>query len=241
MPQPFLVVAEKRDGSLSPALTAWLAGAGITAPAVAAHDTPEGAALEALAAAPCLILPGGGDFSPESGAYEGAPPDPAKLCGVHQEREKLEFALLRAALAAGKPVLAVCRGFQALNVALGGTLHADLPSALGAKAHAAHQLSSVAAAGAEPSREHPIDAAAGGFLEWVLEGAPHAIVNSHHHQGVRRLAGALAADAAAPDGVVEAAHHTENLAVWGVQFHPERMAAPWAVTLPARWIEAAGL
>jgi putative glutamine amidotransferase len=138
----------------------------------------------------------------------------AKAAKPDVKREKTDFALLKHALPAGKPVLAICYGIQSLNVYLGGSLYQDIPGELPrALTHSR-------------DRDHK-DAmhevrVTGGRLA-MLAGRPDIRVNSVHHQSVRRPGRGLRVTAKAPDGVIEAVEWTLGPG-WalGVQWHPER-------------------
>jgi putative glutamine amidotransferase len=160
-----------------------------------------------------LILSGGGDVDP---ARFGQPRHPA-VYDVSAARDDLELDLTGRALREGVPLLAICRGIQVLNVALGGTLHQDLASDPG----------SPIAHGQRESRDQPSHAVKvleGSRLAGVL-GRLELDVNSMHHQAIKDLGRGLRAVAAAPDGIVEGAevlHHPFALAV---QWHPEELVA----------------
>lgn len=128
----------------------------------------------------------------------------------------MELRLLETALRRGLPVLAICRGMQVMNVALGGNLHQDLATDLeGAIAHDRWKEVDASVHGVRPdSPQRLADVFA----------AESTMQNSAHHQGIERLASALAAVAYAPDGLIEAVEYREAGAAWtvGVQWHPER-------------------
>ncbi len=158
-----------------------------------------------------LVLTGGPDLHPR--AY-GAAPHPA-LGPTVEEIDVFELALIRAADRRRLPVLAICRGMQALNVARGGTLVQDLPSELsGEVAHRQTEPGWVAT--------HPVRLAPGSRLAGLL-GAAEAQVNSFHHQAVRDLGAGLHAVGWAPDGVVEAVEGDGDRFVVGVQWHAESL------------------
>ena len=150
-----------------------------------------------------LLLPGGGDLDP--GLY-GEPNRGSRPGDLRQDL--LEIGLVREFLAAGKPVLGICRGLQVVNVALGGSLVQDLPG------HS--QLDGVDCV-------HPVTAAAGS-LAAALWGR-HFPVNSAHHQAAARPGTGLWVSARAVDGTVEALEG-RTLPVWAFQWHPERMEPP---------------
>lgn len=131
-------------------------------------------------------------------------------------RDAMMKALVDAMLALGRPVFGVCRGFQEINVAFGGTLRRDL-----GQTPLPHHAPDGAAFDDMFSHEHPIDLAPGGILAHAF-GRDSITVNSVHYQGVDRLAPDLTAEAHAPDGVVEAvAAHVNGAPVLAVQWHPE--------------------
>jgi putative glutamine amidotransferase len=144
-------------------------------------------------------------------AREGTLHDPA--------RDATTLPLIRQALDAGLPLLAICRGHQELNVALGGTLHQHVQELPGKRDHRARQV---------PSNEerygmvHTIDLVSGGFLSRLVN-ATTATVNSLHAQAIDRLAPGLVVEAvASDDGVIEAVRvaGARSFAL-GVQWHPE--------------------
>lgn len=160
-----------------------------------------------------ILFTGGQDLNPalygeeESGSQ-----------GLCPERDALETRLLSAALAADMPVLGVCRGFQMLNVHLGGSLYQDLPTQYRHTGPAAvHQQESPYDVPAHEVHVFPWTPLSG------ILGARTVRVNSLHHQGVRRLAPALVPAAASPDGLTEAAvlPGEGKRFVVAVQWHPE--------------------
>jgi putative glutamine amidotransferase len=162
-------------------------------------------AAEAIDAVDALVLSGGADVDPRR---YGAVPHQTTV--TRPDRDAYELALLRAALSRGKPVLAICRGMQLLNVACGGTLHQHLPERCGNPAH----QPAPGRFGANRIRVLP-----GSRLERILGGP--ATVPCHHHQAVRALGAGLHAVAWAADGTVEALEHPGPGFVLGVQWHPE--------------------
>jgi putative glutamine amidotransferase len=166
-----------------------------------------------------LVLTGGEDVDPK---HFGAARHPA-LGEVHGERDAFELALVHCAQARRLPVLAICRGVQVANVALGGTLVQDLPSqrpdALPHESGAARDV-----------RVHAVSVTRGSRLGEAL-GATTVTVNSFHHQAVDRVADGLAVAATAPDAVIEGLEWTrDDWWLVGVQWHPEELvrdAEPW--------------
>ena len=141
---------------------------------------------------------------------EGTPEDAS--------RDAVTLPLIRAAVAKGVPVLAICRGLQEFNVALGGSLHQrlqDLPGRLD------HSTPMQANPRVRTGKAHMIRLCAGSWLN-RLAGTRDAAVNSLHNQGIDRLAPGLVVEATAPDGTIEAirAAGAPGFAI-GVQWHPE--------------------
>jgi len=133
-------------------------------------------------------------------------------------RDALSLDLIRAAIAAGKPVLAICRGFQELNVALGGTLFQHVHEQPGRMDHREDEAAPLKV---QFGPAHPIFIVPGGLLAGIA-GSGEATVNSLHHQGVDRLASSLRIEATAPDGQIEAVSLAEpRRFLLGVQWHPE--------------------
>lgn len=133
-------------------------------------------------------------------------------------RDATTLPLIRAAIAAGMPLLALCRGHQELNVALGGTLHQHVHETPGRRDHRARKVESN---DERYAIVHDVRLTPGGLLA-ALAGKESAMVNSLHAQAIDRLADGLAVEAVASDGVIEAVRVTaaKTFAV-GVQWHPE--------------------
>ncbi len=152
----------------------------------------------------------------EPGHYQGAPSIEGTLHDPHRDRYTLP--LLRQAIAQGVPVFCICRGFQELNVALGGTLHQRVQDLPGYLDHREPQSDSLEV---KYAARHGVQVQAGGVLEALGLGRNFE-VNSLHSQGIDRLAPALRAEALAPDGLVEAVSVRDAPGfVIGVQWHPE--------------------
>jgi putative glutamine amidotransferase len=160
-----------------------------------------------------VLLTGGGDIDP--GRY-GAPPHPA-TSRVSQQRDAAELEVLDAAVAAGTPVLGVCRGMQLVNVARGGTLRQHL------RGDAGH-TPSPGTFGA-----HPVRIADGTRLAGILGANGTGVdVPTAHHQAIDRLGDGLVATAWAEDGVIEAVERSDDGEEFlvAVQWHPEAGADP---------------
>lgn len=159
-----------------------------------------------------LVLSGGGDVAPER---YGATRHPA-VAGVDEGRDAWEVALIRTARARELPILAICRGLQILNVALGGTLIQHLPDheASGGDPHLVPSRFDVGA--------HHVEVVPGTRLAKVLDHERIA-VNTLHHQALDEVAGDLVVSGRDQHGIVEAAELPDE-PVLGVQWHPELIA-----------------
>jgi len=150
-------------------------------------------------------------------AFYGGPPH-AEGTPEDALRDAVTLRLIRAAIVAGVPVLAICRGLQELNVALGGSLHQrlqDLPGRID------HSTPLHANARIRTGKSHSLAIMPGGWLHRVAK-ADSIAVNSLHNQGIDRLASGLIVDATAPDGTIEAVRMPDARALTvGVQWHPE--------------------
>lgn len=176
-------------------------------------------AARVLASVRGLVLTGGEDVAPHR---FGATPHP-RLGTVHEERDAWELALVAEAHARRLPTLAICRGIQVLNVALGGTLVQDIPSER--PSGVPHDQDD-----ARGARVHPVTVEPATRLAEALAGSAVA-VNSIHHQSIDRVAAGLRVSALAPDGVVEGAEWAaDDWWAVGIQWHPEELtesAEPW--------------
>lgn len=167
-----------------------------------------------LARVDALVLTGGGDVDP---AHYGESPH-ATFEAAETGRDEYEMALARAAVRRGVPCLAICRGMQVLNVALGGTLFQDIPSQVtGALEHSVPQPRAHIA--------HEIWVSKGSKIATLLadhmEDGETCHVNSRHHQSVRTVANGFEATATSPDGVIEAMEQPGAAFCIAVQWHPE--------------------
>jgi putative glutamine amidotransferase len=161
------------------------------------------------------MLTGGGDVDP---SLFGEAAHPATY-EVDRQRDEMEIALARWALRDDKPLFAICRGIQVMNVALGGSLVQDLPTQWpNALPHSGSQHGL-------PRHEaaHSVTIEPDTRLARIL-GATRVPVNSFHHQAINRLAEGLRIVARADDGVIEAVEAPHRRYYLGVQWHPEDMA-----------------
>jgi putative glutamine amidotransferase len=157
--------------------------------------------------------------------FPGSPSnvDPARYGGkgpgtfLDTARDATSLTLIRAAIAADKPLLAICRGFQELNVALRGSLHQQLHDSPGRLDHREDPNAPLAV---QYGPAHGVTLAQGGLLA-KLTGETAITVNSLHGQGIDCLAPGLVLEATAPDGTIEAVSLRDRRFVLGVQWHPE--------------------
>ena len=175
-----------------------------------------------------IVFTGGGDVNPER---FGKGHEADRVSGVDNDRDALEFGLLAEARKKDVPILGICRGLQLLNVAHGGTLITDIPTA---RDH-------VKTAAGNDAR-HDIALHEGSLVAEVA-GGTRANVNSSHHQAVDRLAPPFCETARADDGTVEAFEWAQpggKPFFLAVQWHPERMdqTEPLAGRLFERFLSA---
>lgn len=176
-------------------------GVPVIAPPVAHTEDGYRALVEAVDA---LVLHGGGDVDP---ARYGQSPDSEHLYGVNAVHDEVELAVVTAALGVGRPVLAICRGHQILNVALGGTLHQHID---------------------EPGHRdeyHPVELDASSRTAAAMRTDRPAACHSFHHQSIDALGRGLRVTGRHADGTVEAVELDGPSWVVGVQWHPEDSAA----------------
>ncbi|WP_338847520.1 gamma-glutamyl-gamma-aminobutyrate hydrolase family protein [Massilia sp. W12] len=135
------------------------------------------------------------------------------------QRDATTLPLIRMAIERGLPLFAICRGFQEINVALGGSLHQAVQEVPGMQDHRDDDNAPLEE---QYGPAHPVRLVAGGALAAILNHTPEIMVNSLHGQGVNRLAQGLRAEAHAPDGLIEA-FSVEGAASFAMafQWHPE--------------------
>jgi putative glutamine amidotransferase len=161
-----------------------------------------------------LLISGGDDIDPSM--YGAETTD--STSGADLSVDNFEVTLVREARTQGKPVLAICRGIQLLNVALGGTLTQNVTSPGGV-----HEVINSATDPDElNARRHAVLLEEGSLLSSVFDSS-ELKVNTLHHQGVNVLSDELIVEGRAPDGLIEAARCDGSWWAVGVQWHPERM------------------
>ena len=182
-------------------------GAPVAIPPLFDDTDVEDAATDVMARVDALCLPGGPDVSPHRYGVARLHPRLIKVCHEH---DAIDLALALAAIALQKPVLAICRGHQVLNVALGGTLHQHLPDVVGRRAAADHYHS-----------HHDVDVDAGSKTAAAM-GTTRPRGHCVHHQAVDRLGSGLVVTAWS-DEIIEGVELQDQWVV-GVQWHPEDTA-----------------
>lgn len=157
-----------------------------------------------------LVLTGGGDVAPD--AYGGTRIE--AMYGIDEERDTFEFALTLGARERRMPVLAICRGLQVVNVALGGTLIEDIPSFNGSSHHAVRGEGVF-------SPHQQVTLEEGSLMARVVD-STHLRVNSIHHQAIRDVALGLRVVGRSADGIIEAVQSEDDgWPLLAVQWHPE--------------------
>ena len=203
---------------LTAAYVTALESAGLIPLIVPPLSTPDAAAavLDSVAG---LVLTGGGDIDPARYGEKRH----EKVHSINAARDATEAALIQEAQRRGTPVLAICRGIQMLNVALGGTLVQDIPSQC--ETDISHDEES-----ARTSRTHEVSVEPDSLIAKAI-GTEHLTVNSFHHQSVKRVADGMRVTARSPDGIIEGLESTDDSWwVMAVQWHPEEMTdspEPW--------------
>ena len=192
----------------------------LVVPNAAAHE------IEPLLALADGVLLSGSPSNVHPRHFDQSVHDPA--LPLDPERDDWILPLVPALLARGVPLLAICRGAQEVNVALGGSLHQAVHEVAG---YADHRAPASSEAGVQYADAHEVEVLPGGVLARIVD-RPRFAVNSVHGQGVARLAPGLHVEARAPDGLVEAFSMPGapgfNLCV---QWHPEWLAAANPVSL----------
>jgi len=173
-----------------------------------------------------LVIPGGADLCPENYCVANEISEAVKLSETPQypELDKLEWSLFEKARSASIPIFGICRGFQLINVCLGGTLYYDLPVQLGnAVAHRHDEFEDADETSIRRRKAvfHDIKIERGSSLYDLLR-AEKIKINSFHHQGVRKLAPGLRPLAWSNDGLIEAFENIEGPYIFAVEFHPEK-------------------
>ena len=158
-----------------------------------------------------FLFTGGVDISPSRYGEEIKP-----TCGnIQLNRDELEFKVIKKVLATDKPLLAICRGAQLVNVAFGGTLYQDLPTEIDSRI--AHRQTEGLL-----DYSHDVNVLVNTPL-YALMGTERIRANSFHHQALKKLGEGLKVMATADDGVVEAVYYEGEQYIRAYQWHPERL------------------
>lgn len=162
-----------------------------------------------------LLVTGGGDVDP---ARYGQVPGDVPLRDVRPERDEIEFTLTQDAIEREMPLLAICRGHQLLNVAMGGTLYQDVASLVGRAIDHDGGL----AGWTRQYLAHSVDVVPESKMAELL-GTTEVAVNSFHHQSVMEVGDRLIVTAMSPDGVIEGMEMPDHKFAVSVQWHPENI------------------
>ena len=205
MPRPVIGITESREEPAGPYVAAVEEAEGLPLLLSMESQCDVGAVLSSVQG---LLLTGGADIDP---SLYGQRPDPSAHLALNPQRDAQELPLIRGALERDMPVLAICRGMQALNVALGGSLIQNLPNHRGA--------------GEEAPAFHEIFVPPGARMTVILGLCGFMKVNSIHHQGIQwaqKAPDLLVSAYSLKDGIIEAVESPGHRWVVGVQWHPER-------------------
>jgi putative glutamine amidotransferase len=186
-------------------------------PVVLPYLVEEATVAELLTRIDGLLISGGVDVDPLLYGEEPLP----QLGSVMPERDSTEIAIIRQALAMDMPVFAICRGAQIVNVAAGGSLYQDVNSQhKGALLHSQRSP--------RDHVSHYVTVETDSML-YSIAGSDRFLVNSFHHQAVKRLASGFRLTATASDGIIEAYESDRHRFVLGVQWHPENLTRKDAI------------
>ena len=173
--------------------------------------------IEALLAVADGVMLTGSPSNVHAGLYGEELLDPS--LPLDPARDATTLPLIRAAIQRGIPLLSICRGFQEVNVALGGTLHQAVHEVAGMADHREQKGQTLEE---QYAASHRVLLEAGGSMARILGGVSEIMVNSLHGQGINRLAPSLAVEARADDGLVEAYRVKDAIGfTLAVQWHPE--------------------
>ncbi|MBL7012861.1 MAG: gamma-glutamyl-gamma-aminobutyrate hydrolase family protein [Candidatus Marinimicrobia bacterium] len=186
----------------------WLGGG---VPMTIHHSANESFVDEIIQHIDGLLMVGGPDLPIQT--YSGNQPELLDDDVMHQNRESFDRAIFKSALKLNKPILAICAGFQHINIIYGGTLYEDIPTQVERNVFHGDFNGDWA--------EHTVHLEEGSLISRVM-GHNDPIVASTHHQGIRKLGKGLQSVGRASDGLIEAVEDTENPEAFiAVQWHPE--------------------
>ncbi len=199
-----------------PKYESWLKNSNPTITCYNLYNLPERNSKELLKTCSGLLLTGGNDISPD---LYGKPDETNRCPNIDKQRDDSEIKFIHEAIKLGMPILAICRGQQILNVALGGTLIVDIEE--DHNKIIKHKLDG----DQKDNCFHTINIELNSILNTINK-SQQANVNSFHHQALDRVADCLKVTAIAEDGIIEAIEWKESKDksfLLGVQWHPERM------------------
>jgi putative glutamine amidotransferase len=209
--QTDLGIKSKTIQYLDQSLSQWISGLGglpLMIPSVTKDDpvfNPQDYARNLDA----LVLQGGNDISPSLYGEDRS----EKTWRTDLARDEYELKLIQAFLNEGKPILGICRGMQLINTFFGGSLYQDLESSLNLKHYSSELYERFT---------HKIEFQAGGFLDSIYGSlGGQNLVNSIHHQAIKKIGRDLSVEAFAEDKTIEAIRWNGNSFILGVQWHPE--------------------
>lgn len=209
--QTDLGVKSKTIQYLDQSLSHWISGLGglpLMIPSVT-RDEPIFNPQDYARNLDALVLQGGNDISPSLYGEEKS----EKTWRTDLGRDEYELKLIQSFLNEGKPILGICRGMQLINTFFGGTLHQDLETSLNLNHHSSELYERYT---------HHIKLELGGQLDSIYGSARgQYLVNSIHHQAIKKIGQNLAVEAVAEDNIIEAIRWNGNSFVLGVQWHPE--------------------
>lgn len=169
-----------------------------------------------------ILITGGVDIDPKAYSQENT-----KSEAINPARDSSEISLINAARNAGKPIFGICRGLQALNTAMGGSLIQHIPDTI-------EDFLKHTRKADEAEIFHPVQFTGNSPLIEIFGGS-EGKVNSTHHQSVDKVGKGLEIIGKAPDGVVEAIHCPDDYCTLAVQWHPERMLDDTVMVNLAIW------
>lgn len=176
--------------------------------------------MELLPSVDGVLIVGGHDIDSEYYGEENT----THTQNIDRDRDLVEITLIRLAILHRIPLLGICRGMQAINVALGGSLYQDVLTEMpGALNHDNHTDKETGKGLAHNLLVHDVSINKNSLLSKIVGGDKIA-VNSLHHQGVKMLGAGLIASALAPDGLIEAVELPDHPFALGVEWHPEELA-----------------
>jgi gamma-glutamyl-gamma-aminobutyrate hydrolase PuuD len=172
---------------------------------------------ETISQLDALIIPGGDDIAPNF--YHESPIKELEI--IDEDFDQFEFKVFKLARDHKIPIFGICRGLQLINVALGGSLYQDIPTQVKTKEHVVHRSKKD---GKSQPTYHELTLTSNGSMASFLN-TNKLLVNTYHHQAIKKLAGNLTSLARTNDDLVEAFESTDSPYILATQFHPEKELA----------------